>query len=304
LQWLFETNDNTAFVGVVQQQVSPIELIDFAQQYRAYQRGYEEQVLLESKESSKVLSMSDWFCQLQEEDQSQFPLLLGVIEWLVQLKHAVGQLYPHEIIDKVIAEGYIDGLFKEHHLEGQLESLDLFQQVLSQWATGGSVQFSAGEGSAIKVERKPVSMVLACLRYAQQLNQLESSWADMENTEINAVRILTLHAAKGLEFPVVFYAGVEAHRFRSDDGLLTFEPQCHPKNGFGLVLNQWQGQPTLKSIWCKQLWQKPRQEQDKLRLMYVALTRAKQELFVTVGAKSFAYWQPQFFAGVVQHPVV
>lgn len=71
------------------------------------------------------------------------------------------------------------------------------------------------------------------------------------------VSILTLHASKGLEFPVVFIAGCEA-------GNLPFEPAY--------------GEPT--------------DLEEERRLFYVAMTRAKQRLFLTHAAKRLRFGQP------------
>jgi DNA polymerase III epsilon subunit family exonuclease len=69
--------------------------------------------------------------------------------------------------------------------------------------------------------------------------------------DVNAVNLLTIHSAKGLEFPVVFVSGVEKGNLPS----------------FYSVREQ------------GELRQKKLDEQR--RLFYVALTRAKQQLFVT-----------------------
>jgi len=70
------------------------------------------------------------------------------------------------------------------------------------------------------------------------------------------VSILTLHASKGLEFPVVFIAGCEA-------GNLPFEPT----------------------------YGDPADLDEERRLFYVAMTRAKEQLFLTHAAKRLRFGQ-------------
>jgi DNA helicase-2/ATP-dependent DNA helicase PcrA len=70
--------------------------------------------------------------------------------------------------------------------------------------------------------------------------------ADRTETAEDAITLMTLHAAKGLEFPVVFLVGLEQNIFPSSRTLL-----------------------------------EPRQLEEERRLFYVGLTRAGQRLYLT-----------------------
>jgi DNA helicase-2/ATP-dependent DNA helicase PcrA len=72
-----------------------------------------------------------------------------------------------------------------------------------------------------------------------------------------AVTLITLHAAKGLEFPVVFMVGME-------EGVL----------------------PHIRAF------DDPRQMEEERRLAYVGITRAMDSLFLTRSYRRFAYGQP------------
>ena len=52
------------------------------------------------------------------------------------------------------------------------------------------------------------------------------------------------------------------------------------KPGFGIIVNKYKGKPNPKALIYKQLWQKPREAQEALRLFYVAVSRAKKYLDV------------------------
>jgi DNA helicase-2/ATP-dependent DNA helicase PcrA len=70
----------------------------------------------------------------------------------------------------------------------------------------------------------------------------------------DAVTLITLHAAKGLEFPVVFMAGME-------EGLL----------------------PHLRAL------DDPAQMEEERRVCYVGMTRAKERLYLTRARRRFMY---------------
>jgi DNA helicase II / ATP-dependent DNA helicase PcrA len=91
----------------------------------------------------------------------------------------------------------------------------------------------------------------------QFLQQLETgAEVDALDPRAEAVNLLTLHAAKGLEFPVVFLVGCE-------DGLLPL---------------RWPGsQPTDEEI------------AEERRLFFVGLTRAQDRLYVSYSAKRFRH---------------
>ncbi len=95
---------------------------------------------------------------------------------------------------------------------------------------------------------------------ATQYNTLEDFLADAalmssadEASTKNSVTLMTLHAAKGLEFPVVFLVGME-------DGLF---PSARSENEADL--------------------------EEERRLAYVGMTRAMQELFLTYAKSRFSF---------------
>ena len=95
-----------------------------------------------------------------------------------------------------------------------------------------------------------------------------------------AVRIMSIHRSKGLEFPVVFI-GDTARRFNTGD--LRESVLVHPKLGLGPKLTD-----TLRGIEYPTLARRAvahRLEREllseELRLLYVAMTRARERLFMT-----------------------
>lgn len=98
--------------------------------------------------------------------------------------------------------------------------------------------------------------------------------------ELDAVQILTIHSSKGLEFPYVFVLSIASSSKTPDKTNIHFDMQYGGKPGFGVIVNKFKGKPNPKALIYKQLWQKPRAQNEALRLFYVAVSRAKKYLNV------------------------
>jgi DNA helicase-2/ATP-dependent DNA helicase PcrA len=85
--------------------------------------------------------------------------------------------------------------------------------------------------------------------------------ADIDWSRINAVNILTVHSAKGLEFPVVFLVNLVSQRF----------PTTERREKI----------PIPEEVIKEVLPEGDYHEQEERRLFYVGMTRAKDKLFMT-----------------------
>jgi len=97
----------------------------------------------------------------------------------------------------------------------------------------------------------------------------------------DAVQMMTVHAAKGLEFPVVFVIGVARQRFphREETPVIEFPDELR------------KGPPAPPNIHV----------QEERRLFYVAMTRAREHLYISSVAKN----KPSTFVEeLLGHPVV
>lgn len=142
------------------------------------------------------------------------------------IKTTSPDLSPAEIVKKVIAYFDFDSLLRDGTPQGEerIENLDVL--------TGNAMQYETLED------------------FLSDASLMSSADESVSN---NSVTLMTMHAAKGLEFPVVFLVGME-------DGLF---PSARAEDEASL--------------------------EEERRLAYVGMTRAMKKLFLTYAASRFSF---------------
>jgi len=105
------------------------------------------------------------------------------------------------------------------------------------------------------------------------LNRSEEPKANVNTDQMDAVRIMTIHSAKGLEFPVVFLPGLEERFKPSSEENLVFERE----DG---VYYKSIGDSSLRNIDPDYIRHFEREVEEMKRLFYVAVTRASDVLIL------------------------
>ena len=126
--------------------------------------------------------------------------------------------------------------------------------------------------------------------FIRYINQVIDAGTKITNengdTNIDAVRLISIHHSKGLEFPVCFIYGAAKKfnvNFKRD------RIQFAPAVGIGFCLHDESGlgyydTPVRRAI----INQKSRLErEEEMRILYVAMTRARERLYVTAKVKDF-----------------
>ncbi len=121
-------------------------------------------------------------------------------------------------------------------------------------------------------------------RFLRFLDRFQGQGKDMGNARAlgeteDVVRLITVHASKGLEFPVVFVVGL-GRTFNTQS--LKGKVLLHSKLGLGMPIIDTENNVRYPSLIQYAVKQRLAQEAlaEELRILYVALTRAKERLLL------------------------
>ncbi len=199
----------------------------------------EEQAILQNIPLRKILEQSlEQHSQIKVTPQAK----RWIQEFLEVIKSAEEKLKnnkPADVIDALVKKiKYREYLIKE---EGNETAAD------EKYENIGQIINMAGKYEEIGEET---------LRWFLEEVALLSDISESEKWEIDAVKLMTVHSSKGLEFPIVFVCGLEDYVFPLGNAMM-----------------------------------EPKLLEEERRLMYVAVTRAKDVLFLSHAHSRMTWWQ-------------
>src|SRR3990172_7112836 len=163
----------------------------------------------------------------------------------------------HLLFDFVSESGYVGEFTKTPTIENQLkvENISLFFQKVQQYET----------------EIKNPT-IFELVEYLDMLLEAGESPSQATVADVDTINLLTVHSAKGLEFPTVFLVSATADRFPTRRRGSSLElPENFIKERRSL---DWKGVKPEETERLGHL-------QEERRLFYVGLTRASEEVYVT-----------------------
>jgi ATP-dependent helicase/nuclease subunit A len=254
LQFLADPSDDLALVAVLRSPffaVSDRLLFTFAQQQATIAAENQQQDTGE-KSRTKI----DWWQKLKTTDIPEFSRPVQVLHQLLRYRNLEPPTRLLQLTDNLT--GYtavITNLPGANRREADWRG---FMELIRQLEHGHHDVF-------------------AVVRRLKQLAGAEVEIPRLPLSTNDAVALMTIHAAKGLEWPVVVIPDLTRSRPNSSETIY-FDSD----DGVALKLEDEEGEaikPVLY-IWLE-YQRKQREESEALRVLYVALTRARDQLILT-----------------------
>lgn len=256
-----EIQDTLAYLRLIDNE---IDNLSFTRIINVPKRGIGQATVEKLAEFADSLNLS-LFQSLAHLDQSNLPArtitkLQRFQAMILRLKQQAEFLTMGELVDQVWQQSdYVESLRSEGTLEAQnrLENLEEFESVTKQFdealdgveETDPDFRGNDRETGATIPQRPRLTRFLADLSLATDQDEVETS---------DQVTLMTMHAAKGLEFPYVFIVGLE-------EGLF----------------------PLRRAMESEE------ELEEERRLAYVGMTRAEQVLYLTASRSRLLYGRYQ-----------
>ena len=191
-------------------------------------------------------------------------LVIKAMSWLRAQNQRVRWESPSQIIQKIITERHLLelGCFSSHRARDVWQNLHWLISQARLYENDGGTEL---RGFLAWVDR-------------QISEQVRNTDALLSETDDDAVRITTIHAAKGREFPIVILTGTYSKKNQRNNPTLLWTADGQWGVGFKQGLRTRQYTENIQ-------YEQNMDAAEQVRLLYVALTRARDHLVVSVFRK-------------------
>jgi len=203
-------------------------------------------------------------CPEDEREGALYGKLAAFSDELAEYRRIAGYLSIHELLYIIYENtGYYDYIAAMPAGEARQANLDMLVEKASAY------------------EKTSYSGLFHFIRYIEKLKKYDTDFGEAALAgDGNTVRILSIHKSKGLEFPIVFLAGM-GKKFNKQDlyGKILIDPDL------GIATDYLDLDLRVKTSTLKKNVLRRRLELEalgeELRVLYVAMTRAKEKLIMT-----------------------
>ncbi|NNJ88413.1 MAG: UvrD-helicase domain-containing protein [Eudoraea sp.] len=141
--------------------------------------------------------------------------------------------------------------------------------------------------------------------FLTQWDKKKSSLSIPAPDNVNAVQLMTIHKAKGLEFPMVIFPFANTYIYQDRDPKIWVPAEDESLEGFKNVLVSKKKEMIMYHEQARVLYEEEQQkmELDAFNLLYVVLTRSIQGLFIVseMDLTSKGEHKPAYFSGLFIH---
>ena len=193
----------------------------------------------------------------------------GFVKWLARKREEAVFTPARELIGNIYDEtGFYEYVSAMPAGEARAANLDML------------------EVKAKEYEATSLHGVMHFIRYIDRLKEYDEDFGEAgTGDETEAVRIMTIHKSKGLEFPAVFVSGLAKKRNDTDSREAVI---IHADYGAGAkyfnTATREEGKSLLRNIIARRI--RLDSMAEEIRVLYVALTRARNKLILTAAVSS------------------
>ncbi|MCM1257676.1 MAG: helicase-exonuclease AddAB subunit AddA [Roseburia sp.] len=263
----FQTQEILTILNFLRVLDNPRQDLPLAAVLRSPMGGFSDEELAKIKTAGKGRAFHLCFLYPHEEKlpEDLFSKINHMKEKIDYFRDLVTELPVHELLYRILREtGYFcyvmsmpGGVRRKANIEMLLEK-------------------------ALAYESTSYKGLFHFIRYMDRLQKYEVDYGEAEvvSENANAVRIMTIHKSKGLEFPVVFLSGTGKNFNRQDSrSALVIHPELGAALDYINPASRVKAASLYKKVVAKQL--DLENQGEELRVLYVALTRAKEKLIIT-----------------------
>lgn len=203
--------------------------------------------------------------ELNEQEAKRQQKCREFLESFSQLRAIASSSPAHRLIQQLIDKtGLWDLVLSMKYGETRKANLRLLIEYAQEYEAGGQ------------------KGIAGFLRFVDKMRQRGEDWACASSVtdSSNAVRIMSIHHSKGLEFPVVFLCDT-SKRFNTQD--LHSNMLLHSQLGFACCARDFVTRKQYSTVPMEALRLELERSMlsEEMRVLYVALTRAKEKLIIT-----------------------
>ena len=264
----FSASEVTTVLDYLQILDNPLQDIPLAGAMRGLPDGFQFQELAEIKALGQKEEKASLFEAVLLAEKLENPLGEKVRRFLKvyrRLRSKVPYTPMHELLWDFFDEtGFL--LYQQAFVSGEQKKANLLMLV----------------EKARAYESSSYRGLFNFIRYIENLKkyQVDFGEANILSEKEDTVRIMSIHGSKGLEFPIVFVAGL-GKQMNLQDARESIV--LHPDLGIGAPCVDEKFRIRTRTILQKAVQQEITLESlgEELRILYVALTRAKEKLILT-----------------------